>query len=72
VLDYSAAGLGIFVDKKLEVGAYLRIRPAQANDGTPWRDAQVKNCQPYLDGWRLGCQLDEAFTLDDLHRFGLE
>ncbi len=72
VLDYSAAGLGVFVDKKIAVGNYLRFRPSAAIDSTPWREAQVKNCQPYLDGWRLGCQLEDAFSTDDLRHFGLE
>lgn len=72
VLDYSAAGLGLFVDKKIALGAYLRIRPSQIAESTPWREAQVKNCHPYLDGWRLGCKLDEPFTPEALKQFGLE
>lgn len=71
VLDYSSHGLGVFVDRKMPLGTELRIRPSQV-DGFPGREAVVRNCQPYLDGWRLGCQLEQAFSRDDLLRFGLE
>jgi hypothetical protein len=72
VLDYSAMGLGLFVDKKIPLGTFLNIRPHQTSDKAVWREAEVKNCQPYLDGWRLGCQLDAELRPEDLQRFGLE
>jgi hypothetical protein len=72
VLDYSVGGLGLFVDKKLAAGTYLRLRPVKAAEESAWKEAQVKNCQAYLDGWRLGCQLESGFSLDELKHFGLE
>lgn len=72
VLDYSPVGLGLFVDMRIVVGAYLHVRPYQHTDHSFARDVQVKNCQEYLDGWRLGCQLDAALTAEDLRALGLE
>ncbi len=72
VLDYSSVGLGLFVEHRLETGAYLHVRPYNRASHDFAREAQVKNCQPYLDGWRLGCQLDRELTHEDLHQFGLE
>jgi hypothetical protein len=71
VLDYSAMGLGLFVDKKVALGTFLNIRPHQSTEKAIWREAEVKNSQQYLDGWRLGCQLDTELTPEDLRRFGL-
>lgn len=72
VLDYSQVGMGLFVEHRLEKGAYLHVRPYNRNSHDFAREAQVKNCLPYLDGWRLGCQLDHELTHEDLQLFGLE
>lgn len=72
ILDYSANGLGLFVDKRIPVSTFLRIRPNHVAENVPGHEAKVMNCQPYLDGWRLGCHLDVGFSVEDLQRFGLE
>jgi hypothetical protein len=72
VLDYSSVGLGLFVDQRIEVGAYLHVRPYHGSGQALSREVQVKNCQAYLDGWRLGCQLDAPLSPEDLHQLGLE
>ncbi|MFN4260138.1 MAG: PilZ domain-containing protein [Gemmataceae bacterium] len=71
VLDYSAGGLGLLVDKKIPIGTYLNLRPHQAPLKSKSREAEVKNCQPYLDGYRIGCQLEQELSADDLRFFGL-
>lgn len=72
VLDYSLGGLGLFVDKRIPIGAFLHVRPKDVAPTTHSKEVQVKNCQRYLDGWRLGCRLESELTVEDLHRFGLE
>lgn len=73
VLDYSRGGLGVFVDKRIAVGTFLHIRPSNAPPGSAnSKEMEVKNCQRYLDVWRLGCKLEDELTPEDLKRFGLE
>jgi len=72
ILDYSPVGLGLFVEKKIPIGTFLQIQPDPSSGHTFSQEAQVKNCQRHLDGWRLGCKLEKELSQEDLQQFGLE
>jgi hypothetical protein len=72
VIDYSAAGLGLWVQHRMPVGTYLMVRPARSTSDTKWREAEVKNCNRHQEGYRLGCKIDGELTTEEFKRFGLE
>src|SRR5207237_2075149 len=48
VLDYSPVGLGLFVDARMVVGAYLHGLPLHDSAYSFSLDGQVKYCQAFL------------------------
>jgi hypothetical protein len=56
VVDRSSGGLCLSLDKSLEVGTVLRIRPTKAPLTAPWIEIQVKSCRQEQSNWELGCQ----------------
>jgi hypothetical protein len=56
VMDRSAGGLGLSVDKAVSVGTILRLLPCQAPAGTACLEVRVKRCQREDCRWTLGCR----------------
>jgi hypothetical protein len=78
IVDYTPAGLGLFVDRFLDVETVLTLNPAEsgdqasAGDMPPMVQARVRNQRPEGNGWRLGCQLLRRLSGQELKRFGLD
>jgi hypothetical protein len=68
ILDLSVNGIGLVVDKPVEVGTLLLLELEtcpQAAPLTVW--ANVVHCQPTGDGeYRIGCQFVTPLADDDL------
>jgi hypothetical protein len=56
VLDRSTGGMCLRVEKALDAGVQLHVRPANAPPITPWIEIEVKSARQTTDGWELGCQ----------------
>jgi hypothetical protein len=54
LLDRSAGGLGLLLDRATEPGAVLGVLlPGAEGD---WFFAQVRHCRPAGNGWVVGCE----------------
>jgi CheY-like chemotaxis protein len=61
VSDQSPEGLQLKASARLgEVGALLRIRPAEAKGDEPWVPVQVRYVREEGDKWALGCRYVHA------------
>jgi hypothetical protein len=70
VVDRSAGGLRLSLEKPLDVGTFLRIRPSKAQVTAPWIETQVKSCRADEASWELGCQFVTIPPLNTLLLFG--
>jgi hypothetical protein len=59
VRDRCPGGLGLTVEKPMEIGAWLRVRPTYVMEDVPWVDVLVKHCHPQGNRWVVGCQFVE-------------
>lgn len=55
VIDRSASGLRLEVDRPVRVGSLLSIRPAHAAEMIPWVQVEVRNQRPAGESWEIGC-----------------
>jgi hypothetical protein len=75
IVDYTPTGLGLFVDRFLDVETLLTLDPAERADDTeapPMVQARVCNQRPEGNGWRLGCQLLRRLSGIELKSLGLD
>jgi hypothetical protein len=70
VIDRSAGGLGLSLDRPLDRGTLLRLRPTEAADTMPWVAVEVRNCWPDGPYWEVGCRFQEPPAEDVLKLFG--
>ncbi len=56
VLNRSAGGLGLEVDRPLEVDTIVSIRVVNAPVTVPWIQVHVRSCRQETNGWFIGCQ----------------
>jgi len=56
VTNRSAGGLGLEVDRPIEVSTTVSIRVIKAPVTVPWIQVQVRSCRQQENGWLLGCQ----------------
>jgi PilZ domain len=56
VVNRSAGGLGLEVDRPVEVSTLISIRVVNAPVTVPWIQVQVRSCRPETKVWLLGCQ----------------
>jgi len=56
VVDRSSGGLCLSLEKPIDVGTFLRLRPSKAPVTAPWIDVQVRSCRADEANWELGCQ----------------
>ncbi len=56
VTNCSASGLGLRVDRGLDVGAILSVRPIHVPGHTVWALVEVKHCGESDGGWLIGCR----------------
>jgi hypothetical protein len=70
VIDRSSGGLCLSLEKPLDVGTFLRIRPSKAQVTAPWIEIQVKSCRADDANWELGCQFVTIPPFNTLLLFG--
>jgi hypothetical protein len=56
VVDRSMGGLGVLLERPLESGLVLHVRPWDGGDMAPWVQVTVRSCQPEEGRWKAGCQ----------------
>ncbi len=70
VHDRSMGGLGIRVEREVECGTVLKVRPRNAPLTAPWVEVEVRNCKPEDDAWQLGCSFRKTPPYNVLLLFG--
>ncbi len=70
VLDRSAGGLCLSVERPVRKGTVLTVRPTKAPPGTPPVHVRVQRCQPDNWRWSLGCSFIQAPPANVLGLFG--
>ena len=70
VLDRSAGGIRIAIEKPLSVGQMLQTRPTNAPDEFTWVTVIVRNCREVGDYFEVGCQFEAEPELGRLLMFG--
>jgi hypothetical protein len=70
VVDRSAGGLCLSLEKPFDVGTFLRVRPSKAQVTAPWIEIQVKSCRADKANWELGCQFVTIPPFNTLLLFG--
>jgi hypothetical protein len=56
VVDRSLGGLCLKLDRPLDVGAVVTVRPCETSNLTPWVDVEVKHCVQAGESWHVGCR----------------
>ena len=70
ILDRSAGGVCILVEKALPAGTPLRLRGKKATEHMPWTEAVVKSCRPEGTQHELGCEFNRTPNWSLLLQFG--
>jgi hypothetical protein len=70
VLDRSVTGLGVIVDRPVDAGTILRVKPENAPPLTPLLDIEVRSCKPYETDFHLGCVFVKTPPYSVLMLFG--
>jgi hypothetical protein len=70
VVDRSAGGLCLSLEKPLDIGTFLKIRPSKAPVTAPWIEIQVRSCRADEANWELGCQFITIPPFNTLLLFG--
>jgi hypothetical protein len=56
VINRSTGGLGLEIDRPLDVGLMVSVRVINAPVTVPWVQAQVRGCRQVGESWEVGCQ----------------
>lgn len=70
VLDRSGGGLRLAVDREIQPGTTLGVKPTSAPARSPWVDVEVRRCRHAADGYELGCRFVGTPSLMSLLLFG--
>ena len=70
VLDRSMGGLCLALPAPAPQGAFLKVRAANAPEGTPWAEVEVLHCQPEEGHQRVGCRFRERPRMGVLLLYG--
>ena len=70
VLDRSVGGLCLTSDHEYDVGAALRVLPANAPDMAYWIDVEIRSCRAVKGGFEIGCQFVKTPPWSILLLFG--
>jgi hypothetical protein len=60
VINRSAGGLGLEIDRPLDVGMIVSVRVVNAPVTVPWVQVQVRVCRQVDEMWEVGCQFLKA------------
>jgi hypothetical protein len=70
VVDRSMGGLCLIVEKPLDEGAVLNVRPRQAPQTAPWTAIEIRSCRSEGSEWEVGCRFLKPPQWNDLLLFG--
>jgi hypothetical protein len=56
IINRSAGGLGLEMDRPIDVNTTVSVRVVNAPVTVPWIQVQVRSCRQHENGWLLGCQ----------------
>jgi hypothetical protein len=70
VINRSAGGLAIFVDKEVEPTTILAVRPVDAPSYVPSVNIEVKHCRKVRRKFLIGCQFSTEIPWNVLAWFG--
>jgi hypothetical protein len=70
VVDRSAGGLSLLMDRELEAGLILSIRVVQAPPQVPWVDVKTVHSRPVGERFQIGCQFVAPPPMSVLLFFG--
>jgi hypothetical protein len=70
VVDRSTGGLGLIVERLMEPGTSLNVRPWEGGDSAPWVQVTVRTCQPADGHWKVGVAFDKTPPWSVLLLFG--
>jgi hypothetical protein len=56
IMNRSAGGLGLEVDRPIDVNTTVSVRVVNAPVTIPWIQVLVRSCRQQENGWLLGCQ----------------
>jgi hypothetical protein len=70
VIDRSIGGLCLHVEKTLNEGAILSVRPCKAPPTVLWIPVEVRSCRAEGDVWEVGCRFLKPPQWNDLMFFG--
>jgi CheY-like chemotaxis protein len=68
--DRSAHGMGVSAPLPAVVGSRVCLRSQRAVRGTPWVEAEVKNCRLVGSRWLVGCEFVANASPEVLTQFG--
>src|SRR5579871_5436437 len=66
IVDRSMGGLCVIVEKPLEAGTVLNVRPRKAPQTAPWIPIEVRSCRPDEGEWEIGCKFVGTPQWNDL------
>jgi PilZ domain len=70
VIDRSLGGLAMQLDAPFEVGALVKVRPAETPRSVPWVQLEVRHCEQINGAWRVGGQFVKTPPYSVLLLFG--
>jgi hypothetical protein len=70
VIDRSLGGLCLNVEKPLNEGTILNVRPRKAPKTAPWIAVEIRSCRPDGSEWEVGCRFLKQPQWNDLLLFG--
>jgi hypothetical protein len=70
VINRSTGGFAIFVDRKIEPGSTLTVRPLEAPHYVPSVEIEVKHCRKVRRNYIIGCQASAEVPWNVLAWFG--
>jgi hypothetical protein len=70
VIDRSLGGLCLNVEKPLDQGTILNVRPRKAPKTAPWIAVEIRSCRADGSEWEVGCRFLKQPQWNDLLLFG--
>jgi hypothetical protein len=70
VVNRSRGGLGIALDRPVNAGTGIKVRPVDAPEDVPWVQVLVRNCRRKGKRWYLGCQFTTELPWSLILLFG--
>lgn len=70
VIDRSVGGLGVVIDRTVEVGTILSVRPRNAPETVPWVQIEIRSCRAENKEYLLGCRFVRTPSWSVLLHFG--